>query len=62
MTALNPHDLVVDYMYLGFTSATAFRPTDAMPLRSWNKIAMVAVNVLSQAVQSPRRTRGSTQA
>ena len=27
----------VDYLYLGFTSATAFSPTDAMPLRPWNK-------------------------
>jgi hypothetical protein len=30
-------------MYLGFTSATAFSPTDAMPLRAWNKIAMMAL-------------------
>jgi len=37
----------VDYMYLGFTSATAFSPTDAMPLRPWNKIAMMAQSTIS---------------
>ena len=37
----------VDYLYLGFTSATAFSPTDAMPLRPWNKIAMMAQSTIS---------------
>ncbi len=37
----------VDYMYLGFTSATAFSPTDAMPLRPWNKLAMMAHSTIS---------------
>ena len=37
----------VDYMYLGFTSATAFSPTDAMPLRAWNKLAMMAQSTIS---------------
>jgi hypothetical protein len=37
----------VDYMYLGFTSATAFSPTDAMPLRPWNKLAMMAQSTIS---------------
>jgi hypothetical protein len=37
----------VDYFYLGFTSATAFSPTDAMPLRAWNKIAMMAQSSIS---------------
>ena len=37
----------VDYLYLGFTSATAFSPTDAMPLRPWNKLAMMAQSVVS---------------
>jgi hypothetical protein len=37
----------VDYLYLGFTAATAFSPTDAMPLRAWNKIAMMAQSVIS---------------
>ena len=25
----------VDYLYLGFTNATAFSPTDVMPLAAW---------------------------
>jgi hypothetical protein len=37
----------VDYMYLGFTSATAFSPTDVMPLRSWNKLAMMIQSAIS---------------
>ena len=37
----------VDYLYLGFTTATAFSPTDAMPLRPWNKIAMMAQSTIS---------------
>jgi len=37
----------VDYMYLGFTSATAFSPTDIMPLRPWNKLAMMAQSTIS---------------
>ena len=37
----------IDYMYLGFTSATAFSPTDVMPLRAWNKLAMMAQSTIS---------------
>ena len=37
----------VDYLYLGFTSATAFSPTDVMPLRTWNKLAMMAQSTIS---------------
>ncbi len=29
-----------DYLYLGFTNATAFSPTDVMPLARWAKLAM----------------------
>jgi hypothetical protein len=32
---------LIDYLYLGFTSATAFSPTDTMPLRPWAKVAMM---------------------
>ena len=41
---------LVDYLYLGFTSATAFSPTDAMPLRPWNKLAMMAQSMISLAI------------
>jgi len=29
-----------DYLYLAFTNATAFSPTDVMPLSRWAKLAM----------------------
>jgi hypothetical protein len=40
----------VDYLYVGFTNATAFSPTDAMPLASWAKIAMAAQSLISLAL------------
>ncbi|MEZ0090202.1 hypothetical protein [Streptacidiphilus sp. EB129] len=30
----------VDYLYLAFTNATAFSPTDVMPLSRWSKLLM----------------------
>ena len=50
---LAPHDWrprFIDYLYLGFTSATAFSPTDTMPLRAWNKLAMMAQSAISLAL------------
>jgi len=38
---------LIDYLYLAFTSATAFSPTDVMPLRAWNKLAMMAQSTIS---------------
>ena len=40
----------VDYMYLGVTNATAFSPTDAMPLAPWAKIAMAVQSLISLAI------------
>ncbi|MDR3687419.1 MAG: hypothetical protein P4L93_10730 [Coriobacteriia bacterium] len=40
----------IDYLYLGFTAATAFSPTDVMPLRAWNKIAMMLQSTVSLAL------------
>jgi hypothetical protein len=40
----------IDYLYLGFTNATAFSPTDAMPLAPWAKIAMAVQAVVSLAI------------
>jgi uncharacterized membrane protein len=49
----------VDYLYLSFTNATAFSPTDVMPLARWAKMAMavqsgiallVGVLVIARAV------------
>jgi hypothetical protein len=36
-----------DYLYLGFTDATAFSPTDIMPLARWAKLAMTVQAVCS---------------
>jgi hypothetical protein len=40
----------VDYLYLGFTNATALSPTDVMPLVPWAKIAMTVQSVISLAI------------
>jgi hypothetical protein len=39
-----------DYLYLGFTNATAFSPTDVMPLARWGKLAMTVQATGSLAV------------
>ena len=36
-----------DYLYLTFTNATAFSPTDTLPIQAWAKMAMLAESVLS---------------
>jgi len=40
----------VDYLYLGFTNATAFSPTDAMPMTPWAKLAMMVQSLVSLAI------------
>jgi len=37
----------VDYLYLSFTNAAAFSPTDVMPLSRWAKLAMLLQSVVS---------------
>ena len=37
----------VDYLYLSFTNATAFSPTDVMPLSRWTKLTMLAQSLVS---------------
>jgi hypothetical protein len=39
-----------DYLYLGLTNATAFSPTDVMPLALWAKLAMTIQAIGSLAV------------
>jgi hypothetical protein len=39
-----------DHLYLGLTSATAFSPTDAMPLAGWAKLAMSVESLISLTV------------
>jgi uncharacterized membrane protein len=36
-----------DYLYLAFTNATAFSPTDTLPLSRWAKMAMTLQSVVS---------------
>jgi hypothetical protein len=54
---LNPHigrpdwrPRFIDYLYLGFTNATAFSPTDVMPLAPWAKIAMAIQALVSLGI------------
>jgi hypothetical protein len=36
-----------DYLYLAFTNASAFSPTDVMPLSRWAKLAMTLQSGIS---------------
>ncbi len=42
----------IDCLCLGFTSATAFSPADVLPLRAWNKIAVMAQSAIPLALLS----------
>jgi hypothetical protein len=42
--------LFVDYLYLGYTNATAFSPTDVMPLAPWAKLTMAVQSFISIAI------------
>jgi hypothetical protein len=37
----------VDYLYVSFTNAMAFSPTDAMPMTRWAKLTMLAQSIIS---------------
>ena len=39
----------VDYLYVSFTNATAFSPTDTMPLSRWAKLTMLVQSAVSLA-------------
>lgn len=39
----------VDYLYLSFTNATAFSPTDTLPLSRWAKMTMMTQSCVSLA-------------
>jgi uncharacterized membrane protein len=38
---------IVDYVYLSFTNATAFSPTDTLPLSRWAKLLMMLQSTIS---------------
>jgi uncharacterized membrane protein len=40
---------LVDYLYVAFTNATAFSPTDTMPFSRWSKLAMMLQSTISLA-------------
>ena len=40
----------MDYLYLSFTNATAFSPTDVMPLARWAKLTMLVQSAVSLAI------------
>ena len=37
----------LDYLYLAFTNASAFSPTDTMPMSRWAKVAMTVQSIIS---------------
>ena len=37
----------LDYFYVAFTNATAFSPTDVMPLSRWSKVMMTVEAAIS---------------
>ncbi len=39
----------VDYLYLSFTNATAFSPTDVLPMSRWAKCTMMLQSAVSLA-------------
>jgi uncharacterized membrane protein len=41
--------LFVDYLYVAFTNATAFSPTDTLPFSRWSKLAMMLQSTISLA-------------
>ena len=40
----------IDYLYVSFTNATAFSPTDTLPLSRWGKILMAVQSAIALAV------------
>ncbi len=40
----------IDYLYLSFTNAMAFSPTDVMPLKHWAKLTMLVQSLVSLMV------------
>ena len=40
----------VDYLYLSFTNAMAFSPTDVMPMSRWTKMTMLLQSLVSLVI------------
>ena len=41
------HPMFLDYLYVSFTNAAAFSPTDTLPLSRWAKMLMLAQSAIS---------------
>ncbi len=41
------HPMFLDYLYVSFTNASAFSPTDTMPLSRWAKMLMLGQSAIS---------------
>jgi hypothetical protein len=50
LAQLDWHPRFVDYLYVSFTNATAFSPTDTLPLSRWAKLLMALQSAVSLAV------------
>jgi uncharacterized membrane protein len=46
----NWHPTFIDYLYVSFTNAAAFSPTDTMPLSRWAKMLMLVQSAISLAL------------
>jgi uncharacterized membrane protein len=44
------HPMFLDYLYVSFTNATAFSPTDTLPLSRWAKMLMLVQSAMSLAL------------
>ena len=42
--------IYADYLYLAFTNATAFSPTDTLPVTRWAKMTMMVQSALSLVI------------
>jgi hypothetical protein len=47
MVPANWEPAYLDYLYLAFTNASAFSPTDVMPMSRWAKVAMTVQSIIS---------------
>ena len=47
MAAVHWHPNFFDYLYISFTNASAFSPTDVLPLTRWAKMLMLVQSVTS---------------
>ncbi len=46
------HPTIIDYLYLALTNATAFSPTDVMPMQRWAKMLMALQAIISLVLLS----------